>query len=108
MRRSLWNKFVNIERRTESENSMMATESDWSTLHRSVKCEIEPISAKEQSFQRRESVEKLFRLYCDPIDVTEKDRVVGKESPLSRGERYEIIGIEEWGSFYLMRLRLWQ
>lgn len=108
MRKSLWKKLIDIERRTESENSMMATESDWFTLHRSVRCEVESVSAKEQSFQRRESVEKLFRLYCDPVDVTEKDRVVGKESPLVTGERYEIVGVNDWGDFFLLRLRLWQ
>ena len=108
MRKSLLKKYVNIERRRDTKNKIMATESTWSILHRSVPCEIEAVSAKEQNFQHRESVEKLFRLYCEPIDVAESDRVIGRVAPLERYEKYEIIGIEEWGKFLLMRLRLWQ
>lgn len=108
MRQKLLPKTIDIETRRDTKNKIMATDSDWSMKFRSLPCEIEIVSAKEQIFERRESVEKMFRLYCDDIEVDERDRVVGKCQPLEPNQRYEIIGLEPWNNYLMMRLRLWQ
>ncbi len=108
MRRSLFQKIIDVEERRDDKNKIMATESSWSTKMRSVPCEIEIVSAKEQNFQERESVEKQFRVYYDEQGIHERDRIVGRSKPLSSGTKYEIIGIEPWDNYYMMRLRLWQ
>lgn len=109
MRRSQFQKSIKIQRRRDSKNEIMSTESEWITLYRSISCEIEAVSVKEQRFQRRESVEKEFRVYCEyDLDVTEKDRVIGRESPLQVDNKYEIIGVSHWDNHMILRLRRWQ
>jgi hypothetical protein len=106
--RSWRNHKVDVEERALSENELLGSDVTWSTKLRGVRCQIEPISSKEQAFQDRESIEVEYRMYTNTLDIDETDRIVGRGDILEDGVRYGIQGVVSWGNHLVVRLREWQ
>lgn len=96
---------VDIEELVNTEDDSVMTErEDWRVAIRRVRGRMQAITAKERTFQNRESSQVTMRFFCDAgikID-NHKHRVV------YNGEVFRIEGIDVEPSFQILELSAWK
>jgi hypothetical protein len=73
--------------------------SNWDTIYSSKKCMLRPMDTSENFKRGRETANRMFILYCEVLDLKEKDRVYistntyeikGFKNPNSKSHHFEI------------------